>query len=86
MPFDGSALNGVRCVLNQGPIPSEAVAPRIMLKRDFSKIQLVDEKTFTIYRDMYAYDRGPLNATRERLADTSVDWTKEKVTVDRLPR
>lgn len=81
-PFDRSALNGVRCVRNQGPIPSEAVAPRMLLTRDFSKVQPVDEKTFTIYRDMYAYDHGPLNATRERLADTSVDWTTEKVTID----
>jgi len=52
------------------------------LNRDFSKAKPVDEKTFKIYRDMYAYDHAPLNATTEKLADTSVDWTREKVTVD----
>jgi len=81
-PFDRSPLNGVRCVLNPDPIPSDAVAPRTMLTRDFSKVEPVDDKTFAIYRDMYAYDHGPLHATRERLADTAADWTKEKVTID----
>ncbi len=81
-PFDRSALNGVRCVRNQGPVPSEAAAPRTALNRDFSKATPVDDKTFKIYRDMYAYDRGPLHATVEKLPDMSADWTKEKITVD----
>jgi len=81
-PFDRSALNGFRGVRNQGPVPSEASAPRVMLERDFSKAKPVDETAFKIYRDMYAYDHGPLNATTEKLADTSVDWTREKITVN----
>ena len=60
-PFDRSALNGLRCVRNSGPVPEEARAPRKMLRRDFSTARPVDDAAFKIYRDMYAYDRTPLN-------------------------
>ena len=79
-PFDRSALNGFRCVRNSGPVPEEARAPRVMLRRDFSTARPVDDAAFKIYRDMYAYDRTPLNATSQPMADPSVDWTREKVT------
>jgi dienelactone hydrolase len=79
-PFDRSALNGVRCVRNSGPLPEEARAPREMLRRDFSTARPVDDAAFRIYRDMYAYDPTPLNATLHTMPDTSADWTREKVT------
>ncbi len=82
MPFDRSALNGFRCVSNSAPIPEEASAPRVMLRRDFSTARPVDDGAFKIYRDMYAYDRTPLDATSQPMADSSVDWTREKVTFD----
>ena len=81
-PFDRSSLNGFRCVRNSGPLPEEARAPRVMLRRNFSAARPVDDAAFTIYRDMYAYDRAPLNATSQPMADPSVDWTREKVTFD----
>jgi len=79
-PFDRSALNGFRCVRNGGRIPDEAKAPRVMLRRDFSTAMPVNDAAFKIYRDMYAYDAAPLNATSQAMADPSVDWTREKVT------
>ena len=79
-PFDRSPLNGFRCVSNAGPIPEDAKAPRVMLRRDFSTARPVDEAAFKIYRDMYAYDHTPLDATSQPMADSSVDWTREKVT------
>jgi formylglycine-generating enzyme required for sulfatase activity/dienelactone hydrolase len=79
-PFDRSALNGFRCVRNSGPVPEEARAARVMLRRDFSTARPVDDAAFKIYRDMYAYDRTPLNATSQAMTDPSVDWTREKVT------
>ena len=81
-PFDRSSLNGFRCVRNSGPLPEEARAPRVMLRRNFSTARPVDDAAFTIYRDMYAYDRAPLNATSQPMVDPSVDWTREKVTFD----
>jgi eukaryotic-like serine/threonine-protein kinase len=79
-PFDRSALNGFRCVRNTGTVPDPARAPRTMLQRDFSKARPADDAAFRIYRDMYAYDRSALNATTEAVADSSVDWTREKIT------
>ena len=80
LPFDRSALNGFRCVSNSGPVPEEVKAPRVMVRCDFSAARPVDEAAFKIYRDMYAYDRTPLDATAQAMADPSVDWTREKVT------
>jgi dienelactone hydrolase len=79
-PFDRSALNGFRCVQNGGPIPEDAKAPRVMLRRDFSTARPVDDAAFKIYRDIYAYDPTPLNASSQAIADASPDWTREKVT------
>jgi dienelactone hydrolase len=79
-PFDRSALNGFRCVRNSGPVPEDAKAPRVMLRRDFSAARPVDDAAFKIYRDMYAYDPTPLNATSQAMSDPSLDWTREKVT------
>ena len=79
-PFDRSALNGFRCVQNKESVPEEAKAPRVMLRRDFSAARPVDDAAFKIYRDMYAYDPTPLNATAQAMADPSLDWTREKVT------
>lgn len=79
-PFDRSALNGFRCVSNGGPVPDDAKGPRIMLRRDFSTARPVNDAAFKIYRDMYAYDPTPLNATSQAVADPSPDWTREKVT------
>lgn len=79
-PFDRSALNGFRGVSNSRPVPEEAKAPRAMLRRDFSTARPVDDAAFKIYRDMYAYDPTPLDATSQPMADPSVDWTREKIT------
>jgi len=79
-PFDRSALNGLRCVRNNGPVPEEARAPHEMLRRDFSTARPVDDAAFKIYRDIYAYDPTPLNTTSQTMPDPSADWTREKVT------
>jgi dienelactone hydrolase len=51
-----------------------------MVRRGFSAARPVDDAAFKIYRDMYAYDPTPLNATSQVMADPSPDWTREKVT------
>jgi len=37
---------------------------------------------YRIYKGMYSYDRTPLNAKLESVAQDSADWRKEKVTFD----
>jgi hypothetical protein len=79
-PFDRSPLNGFRCVLNMGPLPDIATAPRTMLRRDFSRVTPVTDDVFRVYRNIYAYDKGPLGAVVETVPDPSEDWTRLKVT------
>ena len=81
-PFDRSPLNGFRCVRNAGPIPADALAPRALLRRDFSAARPVSDDVFRAYRAMYAYDKTPLRASVETVQDGSTDWTKQKITFD----
>jgi dienelactone hydrolase len=79
-PFDRSPLDGFRCVKNDGPIPDDAAAPQVMLRRDFSKVRPADDEVFRVYRNMYAYDKLPLDATVDPNRQITPDWTREKVT------
>jgi dienelactone hydrolase len=79
-PFDRSPLNGVRCVRNTAPVPAEAAAPRSFFHRDFSKAKPADDETFRIYRNMYAYDRAPLEVAVDGMPESTEDWTREKIT------
>jgi dienelactone hydrolase len=79
-PFDRSRLNGFRCVVNEGPMPEDARAPRALIKRDFSKVRPATDDVFAIYRNMYVYDKTPLDAVVEAVADPSEDWSREKIT------
>lgn len=81
-PLDRSPLNGFRCVRNAAPVPADARAPRPLFTRDFSHVTPVSDEVFRAYRAMYAYDKGPLHASVEAVADPSPDWTREKVTLD----
>ena len=81
-PFDRSPLNGFRCVRNLSPVPAEAAAPRTVLRRDFSTARPASDDVFRLYRNMYEYDRTPLNATVETSGDQTNDWTKQKIVFD----
>ena len=50
--------------------------------RDFSKAKPASDEVYRIYKTMYAYDRTPLNAKLEPVAQDSADWRKEKITFD----
>jgi formylglycine-generating enzyme required for sulfatase activity/dienelactone hydrolase len=80
--FDRSALNGFRCVRNDGAIPVDALAPRPMLQRDFKTARPVNDAEFRIIRNIYAYDSRPVSATVENTIDTAPDWTRVKVSYD----
>ena len=80
--FDRSPLNGFRCVLNSAPVPAEAAAPRSLLRRDFSTATPARDEVFRVYRNMYAYDRQPMHADVEPVADATADWTRQKITYD----
>ena len=81
-PFDRSALNGFRCVVNESPVADAARRPINLLKRDFSTVKPANDEVFAVYRGMYAYDKTPLDALVEPSLDASKDWTREKITIN----
>ncbi len=81
-PWHRAANAGFRCVLNSAALPAEAMAERRQTIRDFSKAKPAPDDAFRFYKSMYAYDRTPLNAKPESVAQDSNDWHKEKVTFD----
>ncbi|HEY1731085.1 MAG TPA: protein kinase [Terriglobales bacterium] len=82
LPFDRSAGNGFRCVLNKQPLPSAASEPLKGLERDFTKIKPVSDEVFAAYKAMYSYEDPPLNARVEGVVAETADWKQEKITFD----
>jgi formylglycine-generating enzyme required for sulfatase activity/dienelactone hydrolase len=63
-PFDRSPTNGIRLVKYLGADPNLALAaaPLRRARRDFLKERPVPDAVFSVYRRMYDYDRGPVDA------------------------
>jgi formylglycine-generating enzyme required for sulfatase activity/DNA-binding winged helix-turn-helix (wHTH) protein/dienelactone hydrolase len=80
-PFDRSAENGFRCVRNTTTLAPEITAPRTRFYRDFSKAKPASDVVFRIFRNMYAYDKTPLNSKVDEAQDEK-DWRKERITFD----
>ncbi len=81
-PFDRSAENGVRCVRNLGPLPSDATRPIKPIDRDFAKVRPASDPVFHAYQALYAYEKTPLNARVEGVVDETKDRRLEKITLD----
>ena len=58
-PFDRSATNGFRCVLNSKPMPAASVAEQHRLSRDFAAFKPVSDEVFNAYKLLYAYPDIP---------------------------
>jgi hypothetical protein len=81
-PFVREKNNGFRCVRNTAPLPPETLAKQVQRLRNFSNPKPASDEVFRAYRAMYAYDRMPLNAELQSVAQDSTDWRKEKVVFD----
>jgi formylglycine-generating enzyme required for sulfatase activity/dienelactone hydrolase len=81
-PFDRSATNGFRCVLNSKPMPAATVGNQHRLSRDFAAYKPVNDEVFNAYKLLYAYPEIPLNAKDEGVVKDTVDWTESKITFD----
>jgi formylglycine-generating enzyme required for sulfatase activity/dienelactone hydrolase len=79
--FDRSPTNGFRCVKYIGPdAPREALtAPINRQFRDYSKETPVSDEIFEVYKALYRYEKGDLNATVEAVDASSDLWRREKV-------
>ena len=81
-PWDRSAVNGIRLVSYDTAAADlarllEPVA--LPAKEDLSPIS---DEVFKVYRDLFDYDRTPLNTRVESVQDESTQWTRETVSFD----
>ncbi len=83
VPFDRSALNGIRLVSYDSSDANlaRAAAPVERRLRDFVRATPVSDAVFAAYREAYAYDRKPLNAQVLEKVDEG-SWTRELVRLD----
>jgi pimeloyl-ACP methyl ester carboxylesterase len=82
-PFNRSPANGIRLVRYPAKDQdlSRAGGPLQRTFRDFLKEQPVSDAVFAAYRQMYQYDRTPLNAKVLEMVDEG-DWTRELARMD----
>lgn len=78
-PFDRSAINGFRCVIDLAPNPPATMEPVKMLTRDFAHFVPASDAVFAAYKVMYRYDNTPLDAKVEGIVQQTADWRVEKV-------
>jgi hypothetical protein len=78
-PFARDDFYGFRCILPDGPLSESSLQPAPALLIDYNNEVPVDDATFAIYRAMYNYDKGGLDAKTEKVDDSADDWHREKV-------
>jgi dienelactone hydrolase len=74
---------GFRCIkdIDSKPRPQVLTEPVVALARNYSAERPVSEEVFRAYRDLYAYDKTPLNAVIES-SDREEGWIKQRITFD----
>jgi hypothetical protein len=77
-PWDRRPNFGFRCVKLDAPASAESAARIEVAPRDFSKQKAVSDEVFQAYKQMYAYDKGELDARVEE-KQTTESWTREKI-------
>ncbi len=81
-PFDRGNLNGVRLVKSLAALPPVFLEPVPRGNvRDYAKEKPVPEQVFAAYKNLFSYDRTPLNATVDGTDDTP-DWRVERISFD----
>jgi dienelactone hydrolase len=82
--MDRSVINGIRLVKHHGSNAVLAQArrqqPRVF--RDYSVEKPVSDAVYAGYRQMYDYDKTPLNAKLEMRDTSSGEWIVERVAFD----
>ena len=81
--FNRDPGNGIRLARPASGQSGSAAAdgPIEPIFRDYRKERPVSEEAFRFYRQLYDYDRLPLDARVER-RDSTAEWRREKVTYD----
>lgn len=81
-PWDRSAVNGVRLVSYESDDASVAALREPMALPAKESLTPISEEVFQVYRDLFDYDRIPLNARVESAADEDTHWIRETVSFD----
>jgi pimeloyl-ACP methyl ester carboxylesterase len=78
--FDRSAINGIRLVkyLGSDSAQAQAMEPLRRESRDFLKQRPAADQVFAVYKRMYEYDKGPLDARILETVDEG-DWTRQLI-------
>lgn len=81
-PIDRSIANGFRCIktLPNDTTLATLTPPVSFAFRDYLKEKPVDDKTFNIFLKQFAYDKIPMDAQVQAMADSGI-WKVEKVTM-----
>lgn len=83
--FDRSAKNGFRCVkyINRSKLPESAFRTiEVGTGRDYYKEKSVPENIFSLYKNLFLYDKKDLNVRIEKRDESPKDWVVEKITFD----
>ena len=92
-PFDRSPTNGIRLAKYSTPLrledddaadapPIARALPKNSTHRNYSTEKAVGDEVFEHFRNLYAYDRTPLNPTVESVDDAYEHWRKETIRLD----
>ena len=81
--IDRSISNGFRCIreFHSDSSSDSLLFPLAMAFRDYRKEKPVDDKTFNIFLNQYAYDKTPLNPKVEATIENEF-WTAQKISFD----
>ena len=79
--FTRSPLNGFRCMkpLAGAPLAGSLLQPLVRKTRDYANEKPVSDEEFRIYRELFSYDKAPLNTRIEAVDDSDPRWRREKV-------
>ena len=86
-PLDRSETNGFRLMSSRDEesVKTTAHLPvshlRTSNNRDYLKEKPVSDETFNTYRNLFRYDKTPLNASIEAVESTDV-WKRERIALD----
>ncbi len=91
-PFSRQPSYGFRCARYPTPLSDPTLTRAIgAVARDYNKETPVSDEVFRVYRSLYSYDKGPLDARVEGPEQVSQYWRKQKVSYlsadrnDRIP-
>jgi serine/threonine protein kinase/dienelactone hydrolase len=83
-PFQRDAAFGFRCIkyITPGARSHKLTEPVVASTRNYAEEQPVSDRVFRVYRDLYAYDKTPLNPAIESVDRSGADWTTQRITFD----